>query len=374
MIGRVSRRAWRARTDVFDTELRDAVLGIVASDAGVAIADVSIAIDGSARRGRSRVTSLTVQARGRRFGVIVKELVGAGSQATAPNARGRGGEPRPRLAGRGTFGDRYAHEHAALLRVERHFARLGDHRFETVHALGYVPERVALVTRRIDGVNLREFLRAQRDGDSLAVVERAGGWLRAFHDIPPGNAQDRHASAAALAAWISAICTFLGENLEQRRYFEDLGAELAARAHRVLPAAMPMAVAHGDFAPRNVLTGRDGRVAVIDMAAVARAPIYEDLAYFVSSIRTSSVRSLTGGVLADDMADRRVEQALLRGYFGADAIPLGPLRLYQVLVTLDKWWGTPPRLASGIVERVAARVGASVADRHFRRELERLLS
>jgi hypothetical protein len=64
-----------------------------------------------------------------------------------------------------------------------------------------------------------------------------------------------------------------------------------------------------------------GAVAGFDMAARRRAPVYEDIAYFVMNLRRVHSRG----------ADH-----FLGGYFGAGPVPERALAVFGVLVGLDE--------------------------------------
>ena len=377
-------RRRKAPADFVDPDLLSRVEQLVAADLDEEPGQFRLSVASVERRGRTNLISLTVHVADRTIPLILKQLAAGMEAPTAPNAVGRRGEPRPRLAVPCSLADRYRLEQAALVATEHHIRALADPRLTAVHVVGYLPADVGIVTTRLDAHHLRDPIRRaitrrprRRSGEVdevLAATERAGAWLRAYHSMQTPDAAQRHASPASIAGWVSEVSTFLGQNLDEAAYFSALAARIDDRIRTDLPEPIPLALAHGDFAPRNVLVGRDGRVAAVDMAGAIRAPIYEDLAYYVSSIRTSMASVLAGPVLLDHSVIAGIEQALMAGYFGSETPHWKACRLYQVLLTLDKWWGSPPRLASTVGGRIVDRVATPIAERALRAEVDRLLS
>ena len=360
------------------------VAGLIAGDLDLAPERIHLEVSAIRARGASRFLSLVAVHEQRRIEVLVKQLVGSPEALTARNRVGRRGELRPRLAGTGSQAERYRLEHAWLVAVEQELARVPDARLDSVHAFGYLPEHGALVMERHPGHRLRDLvagatLRRLRPAPALRArameaTRRAGAWLRRFHALPGAHLPARHATRAEVESWIDAACPFLGENLGDRATFEGLRRSLSDAARRSLPDAQPMAPSHGDFAPRNVLVGTDGRLAGLDIAGATQAPIVEDLAYFGTSVRSPATRVFTLGALHDPGAIAELEAALVDGYGGPAATALPAIRLYQALLVLDRWWGTPPRLPASLRGRLALAVGAPVADRYLRGELDELLA
>jgi aminoglycoside phosphotransferase (APT) family kinase protein len=128
-----------------------------------------------------------------------------------------------------------------------------------------------------------------------------------------------------------------------------------------LPEPLPTVVSHGDFAPRNILVDDAGRLAVIDLLARWQAPPYEDLAGFLVSLETSRVNTATRG-LVFGRAVERLEPAFLAGYFGSAPVPRRAIRLYELLLVLDKWSARASR--AGSLGRVG-RLREGMIDSHF---------
>ena len=334
-------------------------------------------------RAHTRLVRIVAQTASRdtTLALLLKQLTGSADAPVGPNSRGRSGEPRPRLARPGTSADRLRLEWVALAAADREFRQRALPGLVAVPVLGYEASRHALLMEELDASNLRDLTNRallRRVGRPAAVdVERAahdaGRWLRTWHGIDISELPRRHETRAEVVQFGHELCRFLGENLGDPAWFDGLSRRLERLAGAALPATLPLGIAHGDFAPRNVLLLRDGRVAVIDMAGGMAIPVFEDVAYFGATLRSSLPRSVSQGLLHDTRAIDRLERRLVEGYFGDDPAPWAAIRLYEVLLILDKWWGTPPRLATGRRRRVMAELGGRLVDRFFRREIGRLL-
>ena len=103
-----------------------------------------------------------------------------------------------------------------------------------------------------------------------------------------------------------------------------------------LPLTLPLGLAHGDFAPRNVLADGNGRVTVLDTLARFQAPIYEDLGYFLNDMNTARLQtcSLGSAYSLRFLADCR--SALLRGWSN-DPLDHRAIPLFEAQALLDRW-------------------------------------
>ncbi len=371
----------RARELLIEPDLLAAIRGLAAPHLGASNVDaVRIVVERVDTRPRSRIIRLRAVADATALDLLLKQLVGPGDVPTGPNPVGRFGEPRPRLASPGTLADRYRLEFDALRATELRLERLDDPRFAAVPVLGYVPDHHALLMVRLQAPNLRDLVAREVRGmpgrtriDLDAAVSRAAAWLRGYHAMATCPLPVRHERREDLLELVARLCAFLGRGLGSPAYFEGLAAELHRLAERCLPERLPLGLAHADFAPRNVLVTRDGRIAVLDMAGGTRIPIFEDVAYFAASLRTPLPRIVTQGVVHDAAAIARLERRFVEAYFEPEPAAWGAIRLYEVLVILDRWWGTPPRLAGGFRGRLGVATVGRLADRFFRSEIERLL-
>jgi hypothetical protein len=308
------------------------------------------------RRRSSRILRLTVGDPAR-YRLFVKVTPEAGPATGTGN--------RPRLVPVTEAGDRASLELRALQAVEARLGSAGTDRFDVLHPLGVVDDGMALAMLTHEGVSLaRTLSRVSRARKSPiapeTLVERAGEWLRLFHDAPfdPGlpARQERVADVAA------ALRSF-GDFLLAERASREL-AELVDRAIEAtssLPDPLPVRPTHGDFAPRNVIVGPDGRLTVIDLLGRWRAPAYEDLATFLVALHSGRQMAMTGGRLLRRPVEV-LEQHFLAGYAGDTPLSRRPIATYEFLLVLDKWSSRLTRLdgANGL-----RRIERRLLDHHF---------
>lgn len=214
-------------------------------------------------------------------------------------------------------------------------------------------------------------LRSRRRGDDR-VWQDVGAWLGTFQratrrqglEERQGTREDVVDRFAAYADWLTAT-------LGARAVGDDVhrGADLA---RDLLPARLPMAVGHGDFAPRNVFLRADGRLAVFDPMPRWSVPRFEDLCRFLVAVRLQGIQLHTRGLAyAERELDRR-EQGVLDGYRAGWELPLPQLRCYQLLITLDKWSALADRTSTGWRRRLHD-TALETASGYLRHEVRRLL-
>jgi hypothetical protein len=138
----------------------------------------------------------------------------------------------------------------------------------------------------------------------------------------------------------------------------------------MLPRELPLAVGHGDFAPRNMLL-RQGRLAVIDPLPRWQVPVYDDLCRFLVGLRLIGEQVHTHGLAFGSDTLDALEEAAIAAYLGADA-QRAALRAYQLLILMDKWTAMLDSPRRDLRGRVVRR-SATLADHRVRREAERLL-
>jgi aminoglycoside phosphotransferase (APT) family kinase protein len=248
-------------------------------------------------------------------------------------------DERPRLVAPMDPADRLAHEFVALDLVARRFADLDDPGLGAVRPLGILPVSGALAMEAYDGRPLHQtlipgFVRQSAELRAPRLVRRAGHWLRAFHDLPPDDRPVRQGTRSEVAAAFEAVGAFLAEH-GAASDIDDV-VRTGIRSVSRLPEPPPLAVCHGDFAPRNILIDATGRVAVIDISVRWLAPIYEDLASLLVALRMNRANALTRGMVFGP-AVGRLEPAFFHGYFGGGPVPRAAIRVYELLLVLDKW-------------------------------------
>jgi hypothetical protein len=316
-----------------------------------------VAVTRDRRRRSSRIIRLTV-GEPPQYRIFVKATPDAGRPATAFG-------DRPRLVPVTDARDRATLELRALQAVEARLGREGTDRFDVLHPLGVIDDGMALAMLTHEGVSLARTLsrisRARRSPvPPETLVEAAGGWLRLFHDAPTDGATPaRQERAADVAAALRAFGDFLLAERADAELADLVDRAIAATAE--FPDPMPVRPTHGDFAPRNLIVGPDGRLTAIDLLGRWRAPIYEDLATFLVALHSGRQMALAGGRLL-----RRpigvLEERFLAGYAGGQDLPRRPIGIYEFLLLLDKWSSRLTRLeGAGRLRRLEGRL----LDRHF---------
>lgn len=332
--------------------------------------DVRVVVQVDDRRSINRVIRLVVTREG--AGVVSLIVKTENPDPEAPIAS----DERPRLMPITDSAIRQTLEFEALRLLERRLEEVGDERLRAIRPLAVLEGSGALVMEAFAGRPLARLLLGgtlqRRAGPRrpAALADAAGAWLRVLHDTPAGDAAPvRQGSPDELVACFTKFGEFLAAAVPSRDFRRTIDIARAAAADISL---LPVAMSHGDFAPRNILVDGQGRIAVIDLLARWQAPRYEDLAAFLLAMRTSRVNATTSGLLFGRAIDR-LEPAFLAGYFGSDPVPLREIRLFELLLLLDKWAARLARRAKGAD---GGGLRARLIDRYFdarSRHLARLL-
>lgn len=291
---------------------------------------------------------------------------------------------RPRLASIHDWVNiRPRFEYQALRAVFEHFDRVADPRLGAVQPLEYLEGRRAIVMEVIQQPTLRELLwKATRftapiNGVDLDIVFRhAGAWLREFHQVRvdghhPSTLRARRGDVLDA---LTVYTDFLATGLPATRFFEDAVSTATARAPAILPATLPLGLGHGDFAPRNIFVSPERRVTVIDMLGRWRVPIYEDIAYLLTALRTAGPQRVTHGLAFHPDRLARYENEFLAGYFDRERIPHGAIALFNLLLVLDRWSSFANRTDRATVVRRARKAASqAISNRYLFHEAERLV-
>ena len=322
-------------------------------------ADADATVDLEVLNVNSRVVAHVIKVRvPRTDGPPARLIVKAGADLSSDMS------DRPRLMPMTDQSERLGLEFDALRTVEARLKEADDPAFVAIRPLGVLPESGALVMEAFDGDSLHQFLmpRPLRSGSELrpsSLARAAGRWLRILHDTPPSNQVVRQGTREEIVDAFIAFGSFLAGETGSRRFEPVIEAGIAAA--RRLPDPLPTVITHGDFAPRNILVDGSGRMAVIDLLARWQAPPFEDLAGFLVALQTSRINAATRGLVFGSSIEK-LEPAFLTGYYGSEPVPRRAIRVYELLLLLDKWSARASRNRTlGGVRRLRERL----IDGHF---------
>lgn len=290
---------------------------------------------------------------------------------------------RPRLApGLLPASEQTALEFTGLTAIFEVFGS-GDRGFGAVRPLDHLAAEDAVLMEYVDAPTLRDVLLhssrlapqawRQRDRRQEDAWRSSGSWLRVFQDQMPGaGLPARQATRDEVVDRFEAFGAFVASRLGERAAGDAArsGARLAAD---VLPRRLPLAVGHGDYAPRNVFLLSDGRPAVFDPLPRWLVPRFEDLCRFLVAFRLQGVQLHTHGAAYGAAALDLAEQAVIDGYSGGATLRLPELRCYQLLITLDKWAALVDSPSRGWAGRLR-NASLARATGYVRAETRRLLA
>jgi aminoglycoside phosphotransferase (APT) family kinase protein len=289
--------------------------------------------------------------------VVVKLPAAGDDPAWSP-----GGHDRPRRCVPLDARRKSEAEFRALAMIHEAFGGLADPRFGTVAPLDFLHSHRALVMEKVTDRRLSAILlRGSRPHRSarapaVAALRNTGAWLAKYHQLGgPPRAHARHPRRADFVEYVSELVGYLARYESDRALLEHVRTVVRAAADEALPEDLPLGMTHGDFAPRNVLVGPDGRVTVIDTVGSWRAPVYDDLGEFLFALGAPKAQAYAQGRLLAPGVVAAWQAAFLGGYFGAATAPRRALRLFEVQAALE-------RLAS-VRRAAAARGGGAPADR-----------
>jgi hypothetical protein len=309
--------------------------------------------------------------------VVAKVRLGAGPTTPEPGSR-------PRLAtGVLPTSELTALEYSGLVSIEAAVAASFDERFSAVRPLDHLTDHDTILMEYVDARTLRDVAvhgsrlslasRARRTAAAGDGWTRAGAWLRLFQDhVPPSGLPVRQSRSDDIVAMFHAYDEFLGRQLGARRV-GDLARRAAELATSALPEETPLAVGHGDYAPRNVFVGPDGSLMVFDPMPRWAQPRLEDLCRFLVGLRLLGPQLHSHGAAYGREEVEARERQVLAGYFGTARIPEAELRVHQLLILLDKWSALVDQPAHGWQGRLRAR-SVVLAGGFVRAQGQRLLA
>ena len=299
----------------------------------------------------------------------------------AAGETGRTSSERPRLRTDVAAAAELTHfEYLGLSSIANLF-RPDDPRFDTVRPLAELSEHSTILMDFHHALTLHRVLTGQSRLSRIRhpfrarlavpdVWSDAGGWLRRFHDGSPseGLAVRQHTRESVLERF-AAYSSYFG--VRAMADAQSVAREGEALAAVTIPEELPMAVGHGDYAPRNLFVDRSARVTVIDPMPRWVVPRVEDIGRFLIALRLLGLQLHSHGAAYSQawLADR--EHEFVTGYFGETSVPLSLLRTYEVLILLDKWSALSERGDRGRDRFEAA--GVRLAAPYITRQARRLL-
>jgi hypothetical protein len=291
---------------------------------------------------------------------------------------------RPRLYPVTDAEHKYQLEYRALVAIQNHINQLNDPRFGAVRVLDFLPDQRALVMEELQDTRLDHlFLKANRvqswftDTDLSMQFYNAGAWLRAYHALPKQDlAQVLYRSCTDFTNLLLKFTDFLAERLDEQLFFQQVCSVAVANAYEVLPETLPLGMGHRDYTMRNILVGLNGRVTGLDTLAKWRTPIYEDIACFLIGLKMNRLQVLSQGAMFSSECLKWYEQRFLEGYFELESIPYEEIRLYELLILLNKWsaWISNANSPNkGSIQRAWAQGQLMLAHRFFRQSVQKLI-
>lgn len=297
---------------------------------------------------------------------------------------GRNGYEKPQLFPKTEPRDMHWLHYTALKTIYDYYTSLDKEQLGAIRVLDYLPQYHAIFTEESSDPKLRDlFFKENRlrfpfgHARLSTAFENVGMWLRLYHIMPKDkDVQSRHKGKNDYVEAITTITDFLAKTLRREAFLKDTAARLISAARETLPELLPLGLGHGDYAMRNILIGPNSRVTVLDTFAKWRAPIYEDIGYFLTDLKLSSPQVLSHGLAFKSDRLSAYEEMFLKGYFGQQPIPYRAIRLYEALAILDKWSSRTARASQqrSFIKKPLGRLNIAWMSQYFEQGVERLLA
>ncbi|MEE9398187.1 MAG: phosphotransferase [Methylococcales bacterium] len=274
---------------------------------------------------------------------------------------------------------KYRVQYAAMIALHARFGNLTDPRFGAVRPFELLPDYDAFVMEEIAGKTIKQLLRKSNRlqsplgiGELRGVFENTGAWLREFHALPVDpNTEVIHSNSVDLVDRIEKLTGFLERAINDENFFRPLAERAGEVARNTLKDPLPLGVRFGDFGLTNVLVSTDNRITGIDTQAIWYTPIYEDIGYFLTGLKTYRPQVLSLGLAFGTDRIGMLESAFLEGYFQTDPIPLREIRVYEIARLLERWSAKSVRAHSQ--QGVGAKFGTAILNHFMRRTILSLL-
>jgi hypothetical protein len=254
-------------------------------------------------------------------------------------------ENRPRIAPLPDPDLKLLWQYEALAAIHQNIGSLQDSRFGTVRVLDFIADQQTIIMEEVEALTLRQLiLKASRlkllptSFDFDSTFQNAGAWLVAYHgSTRPNDTVILQSNREDFIRTVHKFVDFLSERIGRKDYFKGVAALTEGHARDTLPVRLPLGLRHGDYALRNILIGPNHRVTGIDTLSRWQSAIYEDIAYFFISLLTVKMQVLTGGLAFSSEKLEGYTNKFLKGYFGPGPVPRKEIRLFEILVLLEKW-------------------------------------
>ncbi|MEK6720757.1 MAG: hypothetical protein AABZ33_08830 [Chloroflexota bacterium] len=287
---------------------------------------------------------------------------------------------RPRIVPDTPAREKSSLEAATLRAIDADLQAGPDARFGSVRVIDVYDDLGAIVMTEADGVPLAGLLfrSVGRRAGSGATAQlglalgSAGAWLRRFQGLGLATERtvriDTRADVVDLARQIGE---FVARSTTRPAVVHDIVERFTTAADKVLPSTFPTGLHHGDFAIRNFLIGPAGTMTAIDALGRWRMPVHDDLARMIVAIETSRIQSSTFGLALRPSQRDALSDALLSG-FGRDGVDPAAVRIYAVLILLDRWAALAERRSAP--GRRLTRMPDALVDRHYAGVARRFLT
>lgn len=233
-------------------------------------------------------------------------------------------------------------EYESLKRIESVFSSHADASlFAVIHPLAWYEDINAVVMEEADIRTLRDLFhapamwtegKARRRFETL--LESAARWLCIYHDHfgrveeGPLFPQALYDESFERLDRIQAACPDI-----DLRFAKDLLDDLY-RAYG--QTSHPYNILHNNFSMSNVFITRDGKICSFDPHNKPGS-LYYDLAKFLIDLSTSNLQVVTHGRMVPFSRLTTFTDAFLYGYFRGGSADRQALRLFYLLILLEKW-------------------------------------
>ncbi len=303
---------------------------------------------------------------------------------TGNGHKGRSTYEKPQLFPKTEPRDMHWLHYTALQTIYDYYTGLNQEQLGAIRVLDYLPQYHAIFTEESSDPKLRDlFFRENRLRSPFGhprlstAFHNVGMWLRLYQMMPKDqDVQVRHQGRSDYIEAITTITDFLAKTLKRESFFKGIASRLIETAQEALPESLPLGLGHGDYAMRNILIGPNSRVTVLDTFAKWRAPVYEDIGYFLTDLKVSSPQVLSHGLAFRPNQLATYEDAFLKGYFGQDPIPYRTIRLYEALALIDKWSSRTARAYQqrNFIKKFAGPLNNKLMNQYFEQSVKRLLA